>query len=122
MLRGLAQMPVKPRSLPSARICASALVLCLSLQARAQDGGVVLDAPRVVKLTNGHYDFNAAAFLAVDAEMRRLQAQERAHKAEPAWYTPVLVGLSVGLTMGLLLGATAVEWVRSALSAEKPSR
>lgn len=118
---GLAQMPVTPRSFLSARICASALVLCLGSPAKAQDGGVVLDAPRVVKLTNGHYDFNAAAFSAVDEEMKRLQAQERAHKAEPAWSTPVLVGMVVGLTVGSVLGAGLALWGKSALDATKPS-
>jgi len=97
-------MPVKPRSFLSARICAAALVLCLGPPAMAQDGGVVLDAPRVIRLSNGHYDFNPAAFSAVDAEMRRLQAQERAHKAEPSHATPVLIGLGVGGAVGLVLG------------------
>ena len=118
---GPAQMPVKPRSFLSARICAAALVLCLGPPAMAQDGGVVLDAPRVIRLSNGHYDFNPAAFSAVDAEMRRLQAQERAHKAEPPWSTPVLVGLSVGLTLGAVLGAAAGAWGKSALDAAKTS-
>lgn len=80
-----------------------------------------MDAPRIVRLTNGHYDFNPAAFSAVDAEMKRLQAQERAHKAEPEWYTPVLVGLAVGLTVGAVLGAGVTLWGKSALDATKPS-
>ena len=80
-----------------------------------------MDAPRVIKLTNGHYDFNPAAFLAVDEEMKRLQAQERAHKAEPEWYLPVLVGLAVGLTVGAVTGGAATLWAKSALDATKPS-
>lgn len=90
------------------------LVLCLApLQAMAQDGGVVLDAPLVRKLPSGDYLFNKPAFERVDAEMKRLQAQERAHKAEPSWATPVLIGLAVGVVTGLAVGLVA----RSALDA-----
>lgn len=90
-----------------------ALCLAISLPARAEsDGGVVLDAPRVLKLTNGHYDFNPAAFTKVDDELKRLQQVERIHKQEPSHAAPVLIGLGVGLLTGAALGVAigAVLW------------
>lgn len=84
-----------------------ALALVFPSFARAEsDGGVVLDAPRVLKLTNGHYDFNPAAFAKVDDELKRLQQLERTHKQEPSWATPVIVGLVLGV-----LVAAPVAWL-----------
>lgn len=106
---GLAQMPVKPRRF-TARICASLVALSLAftpLRAGAEsDGGVVLDAPRIIKLPNGHYDVNPPAWDAVDGEMRRLQKVESAHKAEPSWATVLLVGVAIGAVAGAVAGAS----------------
>ena len=109
-------MPLKPRT--TARTCATLVALCVgaSFPAHAEgDGGVVLDAPRVLVLPNGHYDFNPPAFDAVDAEMRRLQRVEAAHKAEPKWATPVVVGLVVGFVAGAAT-ILVVDWTVSKLS------
>ncbi len=79
-----------------------------------------MDAPRVLKLTNGHYDFNPAAFAKVDDELKRLQQVERIHKQEPSWATPVIVGL----VLGTLAGAATVGtfwWVSSAARAPSTS-
>lgn len=81
-----------------------------------------MDAPRVVKLTNGHYDFNPPAFNAVDAELKRLQQVERVHKGEPAWATPVVVGLLTGIVLGAAGTLAGVFlWERLAVTASKPS-
>lgn len=78
----------------------ASLVLCLCVtSARAQDGGAVLDAPLIEKSGNV-YTFNKPAFDAVNEEMKRLQQVEREHKGEPAWSTPILVGLVVGAVVG----------------------
>jgi hypothetical protein len=77
-----------------------------------------LDAPRVIHLPNNHYDFNDPAFDAVDAELKRLQGVERAHKAEPSWATPVLVGLVIGVVVGGLAAIPATLAVKSALDAK----
>lgn len=77
-----------------------------------------MDAPRVLHLTNGHYDFNDPAFDAVDAELKRLQGVERAHKAEPSWATPVLVGLVIGVVVGALAAIPATLAAKSALDAK----
>lgn len=112
-----------PRSLngSGARTLASlVLSLTLSFPAWAQDGGVVSDAPRIVKLANGHYDFNPPAYVTLDAEVTRLQQVERVHKAEPSWATPVLIGMA----LGALAGATTVGalwWASSAVAAPKTS-
>lgn len=98
---GPAQMPVTPRSFLSARICASLVLLLAASPARAQDGGVVSDAPRVVKLPTGHYDFNPAAFAKVDDELKRLQQLERVHKAEPSWATPLILGVVLGVVVAV---------------------
>ena len=82
-------------------LTAASLVLCLlALPAHAQDGGVVLDAPRVLKQSDGTYLFNQAAFTKVDSELKRLQQVERVHKGEPSWAQPVLVGMLVGFVFG----------------------
>lgn len=75
-----------------------------------------MDAPRVLKLTNGHYDFNPAAFAKVDAELKRLQQVERIHKQEPSWATPVIVGLVIGTLAGAAT-VGAVWWASSAARA-----
>jgi hypothetical protein len=77
-----------------------------------------LDAPRVLQLPNGHYDFNPPAYVAVDTELKRLQQLEREHNQEPKWSTPVLVGLAIGVTVGLVTGVTGALVVKSALDAK----
>ncbi len=64
-------------------------------------------APRVTLLASGDYLVPQAAFLAVDAEMKRLQAVEAKHKGE-SWLTAILVSASVGLVVGAAAGALAV--------------
>ena len=98
-----------------------AITLVLSLCARAQDGGVVLDAPLILQLPNGHYDFNPPAYIAVDTELKRLQQLEREHNQEPSWATPVLVGLAVGLLAGAAIAVPLTLAAKSALDAPKPS-
>lgn len=81
-----------------------------------------MDAPKVVKLTNGHYDFNPLAFAKVNEELLRLQQVERVHKGEPSWATPVLVGLATGLVLGTAGTLAGVFlWERLAGTATKPS-
>jgi hypothetical protein len=104
------------RSFLSRRTLAIALVL--SLCAKAQDGGVVLDAPLILQLPNGHFDFNPPAVKAVDEELKRLQQLEREHNQEPSWATPVLVGLIIGVTAGLAAGVAGTLVVKSALDAK----
>jgi hypothetical protein len=64
-------------------------------------------APRVTLLASGDYLVPQAAFLAVDAEMKRLQAVEAKHKGE-SWLTAILVSAGVGLVVGAAAGALAV--------------
>lgn len=78
-----------------------------------------MDAPRVLKLPNGHYDFNDPAFKAVDLEMKRLQQVERVHNQEPKWSTPVLVGMAIGLLAGAAAGVAGTLAVKSAFDAGK---
>lgn len=78
-----------------------------------------MDAPRVLKLPNGHYDFNDPAFKAVDLEMKRLQQVERVHNQEPPWATPVLIGMGLGILAGLAIGVPVGVWAKSALDAGK---
>lgn len=109
----------------AARTLASLVVLALATPSLADehDGGVVLDAPRIVKLSTGHYDFNPAAFKSVDDELKRLQQLERVHKGEPSWAQPVLVGAVVGVVMGAALGVGAtLLWERLVPAANAPSR
>lgn len=80
-----------------------------------------MDAPRILKMPSGHYDFNPAAFKRVDDELKRLQQLERVHLAEPQWFIPVIVGAVTGLVVGVLTGL-AMDWIWSRLagSAEPP--
>lgn len=95
-----------------------ALVLVFPSFARAEsDGGVVLDAPRVLKLPNGHFDFNPAAFAKVDDELKRLQQLERVHKQEPSWATPLILGM----VLGVVVAIPATWLASSAVNAAKPS-
>jgi len=64
-------------------------------------------APRVTLLASGDYLVPQAAFLAVDAEMRRLQAVEAKHKGE-SWLTAILVSAGVGLVVGAVAAGFAV--------------
>lgn len=81
-----------------------------------------MDAPRVIKQTDGTYLFNQPAFNAVDAELKRLQQVERVHKGEPSWWQPVVVGLAVGVIAGTVGTLTGVYlWERLAVTASKPS-
>lgn len=64
-------------------------------------------APRVTLLASGDYLVPQAAFAAVDAEMKRLQAVEKAHKGE-SWLTAILVSSAVGLVVGALAAGFAV--------------
>lgn len=89
------------------RLTPATLVLCLtlsSLGARAEDGGLVSDAPRAVRLDDGSVLFNQPAYTQLDAEMRRLQGVERLHRSEN-WVPVLLVGLAVGLVGGVVVGA-----------------
>lgn len=63
--------------------------------------------PRVTLLASGDYLVPQAAFAAVDAEMKRLQAVEKAHKGE-SWLTAILVSSAVGLVVGALAAGFAV--------------
>ena len=58
------------------------LIAVLGLNAWAQDGGVISDAPKVTILPGDSYLFNKAAFDVTNAEMKRLQGVERLHKSE----------------------------------------
>ena len=75
--------------------------------ARAQDGGV--DAPRAVRLLPGQslnyptLALNEPAEVAVDAELKRLQSLERAHKAE-SWTGVLITGGVVGVLLGIAAG------------------
>ena len=111
---GPAQMPVTPRSFLSARICASLVLLLAASPAWAQDGGVVFDAPRVLKLPSGHYDFNPAAFAKVDDDLKRLQQLERVHRAEPSWATPLILGVVMGVVVAAPTTWLVVSAVKSA--------
>lgn len=96
---------MRPKSLQISRKCV--LFVCLlSFTARAAD-----DAPRVVRLENGHYDFNAPAFQKVDKELNRLQAVERQHEAE-SWWKPVLISLGVGLAVGVATGVIVTTVIK----------
>ncbi len=64
-------------------------------------------APRITLLASGDYLVPQAAFLAVDAEMKRLQAVEAKHKGE-SWLTAILVSAGVGLVVGALVSGFAV--------------
>lgn len=75
------------------------LIAVLGLNAWAQDGGVISDAPKVTILPGDSYLFNKAAFDVTNAEMKRLQGVERLHKSEQ-WVTPVLIGMAVGFVAG----------------------
>ena len=106
---GQRAVPVKKRpSIPFGVRTLACLLSCALVAlpgvARAQDGGVAAeDAPRIVKLENGHYDVNDPAFRALDGEMVRLQGVEREHKAE-SWVKVVLIAGAVGLAAGLAAG------------------
>ena len=107
-----------------ARTIASLVALgitCAPFLAYGQsDGGVVLDAPRILHMPSGHYDFNPAAFKVVDGELKRLQQLERVHLMEPAWHLPVIIGAVVGLVVGTLTGL-AINWLWEKLAeAAKP--
>lgn len=78
-----------------------------------------MDAPRVLQLPNGHYDFNPPAYVAVDTELKRLQQLEREHNQEPSWATPVLVGLAVGFLAGAAIAVPVTLVAKSALDAKK---
>ena len=58
-----------------------------------------VDAPRIVRLENGDYFLNQAAFVRLDNELKRLQALELQHRSE-SWATTVLVSTLVGLVVG----------------------
>lgn len=77
------------------------LMLCLALAQAAPD------APRIVQLENGDYLLPRAAFLVLDAEVKRLQAIEQQHRSE-RWLTTVLVSAGVGLVVGALAAGIAV--------------
>lgn len=64
-------------------------------------------APRVTLLASGDYLVPQAAFAAVDAEMKRLQAIEAKHKGE-SWLTAILVSAGVGLVVGAVAAGLAV--------------
>jgi hypothetical protein len=105
---GQREVPVKKRpSLPFRARTLACLLSCALVAlpgvARAQDGGVPEDAPRIVKLESGHYDVNGPAFKALDDEMVRLQGVERQHKSE-SWVKVVLIAGAVGLAAGLAAG------------------
>ena len=99
------------------------LVLCVivySFTARAQDGGVQSDAPRIVKLRDDSYLVNKAAFVKLDDEMKRLQGVERLHKEE-SWVQTVMVSLAVGAAVGATT-VGVIWWASSsAAAANKPS-
>ena len=66
--------------------------------------------PRVTLLASGDYLVPQAAFAAVDAEMKRLQAVEKAHKGE-SWLTAILVSAGVGLVVGAIASGLVVHAV-----------
>lgn len=116
---GQREMPVKMAHSSSLRRILAALVLPLaliSLDARGEDGGIPADAPVALKLANGSVLMNKQAFEATDAEMKRLQALEKNHKAE-SWVTVFLVGLAAGA----LAGAAVAVPVTLAVT-NKPSK
>lgn len=99
----MAPSPFRRRTLG---LLVSALVL-VATPARAQeagDAGVPEDAPSIIHRLDGNYLFNPPAYTLLDRELKRLQAVEAAHKAEPSWSIPVLLGMGVGLTVGLVVG------------------
>jgi hypothetical protein len=63
--------------------------------------------PRVTLLASGDYLVPQEAFAAVDSEMKRLQAVEKAHKGE-SWLTAILVSSAVGLVVGALVSGFVV--------------
>lgn len=81
----------------------SALILSLALML-AQ---LPPTAPRVTLLASGDYLVPQAAFVAIDTEMKRLQAVEAKHKGE-SWLTAILVSSGVGLVIGALVSGLAV--------------
>lgn len=81
---------------------ACALVL-LSGGARAQDGGLPEDVPRILRLPGDNYLMNQLAYAKLDDELKRLQGIERQHKGE-SWSLVVLVGMGVGLVIGVPVG------------------
>lgn len=81
----------------------NALILSLSLML-AQ---LPPTAPRVTLLASGDYLVPQAAFVAIDTEMKRLQAVEAKHKGE-SWLTAILVSAGVGLVVGAVVSGLAV--------------
>ena len=81
----------------------NALILSLALM-------LAQSPPRVTLLASGDYLVPQAAFAAVDAEMKRLQAVEAAHKGE-SWLTAILISAGVGLVVGAVVSGFVVHVV-----------
>ena len=101
---------VKKREYPSFLARTLVLTLCLAMPAFAQDAGAS-DAPKLptaTRLDNGSVLLSPEAYVAVDTEMKRLQAKERDHallvekvkkdneNGAAKWVIPLIIGALVG--------------------------
>jgi hypothetical protein len=106
---------VKKREYPSLLARTLVLTLCLALPAYAQDAGVS-DAPRLPSATlldNGSVLLSPEAYVAVDTEMKRLQAKERDHallvekvkkdneNGAAKWVIPLIIGALMGAAIAV---------------------
>lgn len=111
-------MPTLISAHPKRHLTLALLLLLGPTLARAEDGGVS-DAPVVTILPGPVYQFNERAFTLTNEEMKRLQGVERQHLAERAW-VPVVVGLAVGVTLGLVGGVVIGFTAHDAIKATAP--